>query len=241
MLKTKNLVPALLLVALLMGGCTLMPLERIVGSGTIAERTYDLTGFTALAIANSFAVDVTQGDDYSVHVSADDNILEMVIARVEDGTLHLELPGGRLYSATELKASVTMPALASIAMSGASNVTLAGFVSQRGFAASVSGASVLEGEIGADNVRLDITGGSRITLHGEGTSLAASISGGSNVDLQVFPVENASLNLAGGSNANVTVTGRLNVAASGASQVTYGGGGRVGSSTLSGASSISER
>lgn len=244
MSKLKNRVVfsvLLLLFALVLGGCTLMPINRIAGSGNVTERSYNVADFNGLRIASSFNVDVTHGNEFAVTVSADDNLLDFVEVKVDDGTLAIGLKEGTATSNATLNAAVTMPAIASLDQSGASRVTLTGFGAQPDFAASLGGASLLHGEVSADAVTLTLSGGSRLTLVGEGGVLAADISGASYIDLNDFAVATATLALTGASDADVTVSGRLDVSASGASEVTYGGGATLGTSSLSGASTVTQR
>lgn len=246
MLNKRNLAATLMIGVVILAGCTFLPINRITGSGNVVDRTYDLADFNAISATSAFNVDVTQGDAFAVSVQVDDNLLDVLNVRVEDGTLHIALQEGIATSNATLQADVTMPTLAEVTQRGATNVTLTGFgtqpeTTQPEFAANLDGASVLTGTISADAVTLDLSGGSRATLVGEGDLLAADISGASYANLEGFPVESATLSLQGASDANVTVTGTLNVTASGASEVVYGGGATIGTSSLNGASSVTER
>lgn len=246
MLNKRTLAPVLLLVGVILAACTFLPINRIVGSGTVVDRAYDLADFNSLSATNAFVVEVTQGDAFAVTVHTDDNLLDVLNVRVEDGTLYIALQEGTATSNATLQADVTMPAISGVAQSGATNVTLTGFgtqpeTAQPEFAASLDGASVLTGTISADAVTLALSGGSRATLTGEGDLLAADISGASYANLEGFSVESATLSLEGASDANVTVSGTLDVSASGASEVIYGGGATLGTSSLSGASTVTER
>ena len=87
----------------------------------------------------------------------------------------------------------------------------------------------------------DLSGGSGITLSGSAQEGTIDVSGGSQVMLGEFAVEDAYVNASGGSQANVKPSGRLNVDASGGSRIYYVGAPTMGNIDTSGSSSVEGR
>jgi len=191
-----------------------------VGSGHLQTQQYNLTDFTAVSASGGFTVQVTQGSTYGVKVTTDDNLIQYLNVREEGNTLLLELKPGFGYQTTELKAEVTMPYLRSIYLSGGSTLTSQEFNS-------------------SDNLLVDLSGGSRVTMAGSAKDLTVTASGGSNINLSNFTVQNASVDMSGGSQCIVNLNGTLNASLSGGSQLHYKGNPTLGRIDTSGGASIS--
>jgi hypothetical protein len=219
-------------------------LGQVTGSGTTATKTYDLTGFTRVSVDSGFTVTVTQGAEYAVSVTVDDNLVEEHLKVELDGdTLHIGLAPLWAYRDLTLEATVTLPGLTGLEASGASTVSASGFLSGDPLALNASGASKITlAGVGAGEVRLDLSGGSRleggleaqelaggisgagaVELQGSAQRLQLDASGGSRFELVGLPVVDADLRLSGGSRGAVTVTGTLDADASGGSRLEYAG------------------
>lgn len=211
------LIVALFAVGLLPG--MQMPFGTM-GSGHATTEQINITDFTAVSASHGFNVAITQGSTYSVKVTTDDNLQQYVDVHKSGSTLYIGLKPGFGISTTQLKVEVTMPNLINLQLSGGSQAT--------GQNLNLSG-----------NLAVDFSGGSRATLTGQAVDLTVTCSGGSNVDLRDLQVQNARVDLSGGSQAKVNASGTLNVNLSGGSQLQYRGNPTMGSQDISGGSRIS--
>jgi len=200
----------------------------------------DLSGFSKIDASSAFQVSITQSEDYSVVITVDEKVVPYLDVTVQGDTLRIAVrPGLTLgIGAFPLNAKVSMPRLTGLELSGATRTSITGFKSGENLDANVSGASQLTGDVEAGNVRFGISGASRMTLQGKGQSMNLDASGASQANLQDFQVGNADVQVSGASRATVNATGKLNVDASGASQVRYGGSPALGTVKSSGSSSI---
>ena len=212
----------------------------ITGSGDLVTVEESVSGFDRLDISHTFDADIIQSQTYGLVVELDDNLVEYLIIEQRGDTLLLGLEDDQSYNNITLKAQISMPVLRAIELSGASDVKFTQFSSSNPFDVEISGASSVEGDIEAGDVAIDLSGASDIRLSGRGNDLKLDASGSSEVDLSDFSVNNAELDLSGASDATVNVSGRLDVSASGASDVKYIGSPTFGTVETSGASTIQE-
>jgi len=217
--------------------------ERVTGSGRIVTEDFNIRGFSRLQISNAFQVEVIRSGSYRVGVRVDDNLREHLRVEKRGETLVIGLEPLRSFNlgGATMEAEIHMPDLRGIEVSGASDVRISGFSSGRDFDAKLSGASYLDGEITAQDVSIDASGASRIRLRGKAEDLRLDVSGASNLDLGDFPVQDADIELSGASEAEVVLSGTLDIHASGASRLYFGGRPTMGRIDLSGASSIKRR
>lgn len=179
-------------------------------SGERTTRTYDFTNFDGVAISGQWQVSIERGGSGRVSVDvpaelADDVRVELNGSQVSvssDGTVWF---GGYDDDARSLKATITMPALASIQLSGASRLTLSGFEGDR-LSLTSSGAS----EVRAATGRYE--------------TLELVMSGAGNVDLAELVVTNANIQTSGAGNLELNMAGgRLTGSMSGAGNLEYRG------------------
>jgi hypothetical protein len=183
----------------------------------------DFNDFDRLDVSHGFKVDVHQGDNFSVVIRVDDNLLDDVQVAKQGGTLKIGLK----------------PELTGLDMSGGSHVTLNDFSLGNPIDVDLSGGSHLGGDVEAGDVTIELSGGSHATLSGSAGDLTVNASGGSHAKLADLAVVDAEIEVSGGSHATVNASGSLDVEASGGSHVTYLSSPTLGMIDLSGSSSIS--
>ena len=97
---------------------------------------------------------------------------------------------------------------------------------------NASGASEIEiGSVELDELFLDASGASQVSIEGTAGHLRADASGASNIALFGVEADEAEVDVSGASEAELTVLGRLEARASGASSVRYRGDPTVSSAT----------
>ena len=150
----------------------------VPGSGNVISQIKPLEGFTRLNIGNAFHVEIKESPQFSVSLSADDNVINLVEVEKEGDTLRIGIETGD-YREVTLRARITMPELLGVMLTGSSRATLEGFSSANDLSISLSGASVLEGYVEAREADLRINGASKLTLAGSADNLLVRASGAS--------------------------------------------------------------
>jgi hypothetical protein len=230
-------------------------------NGPVTTRTYVFTDFTGIDISHGFELVVTPSDNYSVSITAGENVLNHTDIHLNGSTLAFSIEGWtNIWFSSWFdppKVNVTMPVLTKLNLSWASKADVSGFQSSHDldvelsgaselnidmtmgyFAADISGASVINGSVYATGSDIELSGASHISLTGSGGNIRISASGASSANMPDFIVNNAYIELSGASHATLEINGRLDVDLSGASSVEYSGNTTLGDINLSGASSI---
>jgi len=217
--------------------------ETIVGSGKPVTNEVKLADFTAVEVSSAFIVKVTRADAFRVTVTADDNVIERVKVTKRGSTLEISLDNGKNYElrGTTLMATITMPALEAVTLSGATQATLEGFKSDKDFKAKLTGASTMAGGLEAGKLELEAMGASKVTLKGSAKDATLSAIGASHLHLADFAFASATVHLSGASTAAVNAKEKLDYGLSGASQLVYQGNPTIGKSRATGASSASRK
>ena len=213
----------------------------LIGSGNLETEAYAFSDFTEIEIGSAFEFEIRQSSSYNISVTADDNVMEYVQVSQVGQTLKIGLRAGTWFGPGTLRASVTMPELRGLTVSGASRGDIYDFSSTEDVDITVSGASRVNGDITAGDVEFDISGASTVQLDGSANDMVAHVSGASRLNLDDFTVNNADVDLSGASSGTINLDGRLDADLSGASRLWYIGEPTMGTVDTSGASTISQK
>ena len=257
----KNLLRLFLIVPLLVVAAGLAACNRgavVTDSGEITNWQFDFADFSRLDISHAFIVDVEPADGFSINVSVDRAVFEYLVVEKRGDTLYLGLENGNTYLDTTQRATIEMPALEELSLSGASRATVGVFVGAKSLELKLSGASradvatdTLEnasfdlsgasrvtGSIGAATFKLKLSGASSANLEGSAPQMEIDGSSASTADLKDLPATDVKVDLSGASTAFIDVADRIDATLKGGSVVTFLGDPKLGNIDLSGASTI---
>jgi len=208
---------AVLVVAGSLAGCY----GSVTGSGNLDTEERYFGGFTRVKVSGAFEVEIIQSSGYNVSVTADDNLLKYVKVSQSGETLKIGVSTGD-YNFTALEASVSMPDLYGLNLSGATDGIVRGFNLPNDFSVELSGASSLYmSDISAGGVKFDLSGASSLNMHGmSARDVDFDISEASSLDVRDMSVGDARFDLSGAS--SIRLEGSANdivIDASGASDV----------------------
>jgi hypothetical protein len=175
----------------------------VEGSGVAATETRDVAPFGAVDLAGSNNVTIRVGGKQSVVVSADDNLLDRVTARVEGGTLVIATTPGNMSTRSPMSVDVTVPALDALTLSGSGTVVAEGIDAQR-FRVSLPGSGVLR------------AGGRAMTLE-------VGLSGSGDAQLETLVAKDVDAVLGGSGRIVVTATNSLTADVPGSGAIFYRG------------------
>ena len=192
----------------------------VKGSGNVKSEIRDAVDFKKIEAGGAVRIFITAQKDFSVEISADDNILPLIKTEVSGDTLKI-YSNDRISPKNEIRVNISLPMLENLDISGA------------------SGAEVTN--VTADQLKLEASGASKIKIDGTSKSLNGDASGASSIDAENLKTEDADVEASGASKITVSPTGNLKADASGASNVYYTGEPRSVEKKSSGASSVKQK
>lgn len=114
----KKIILTLTLITVMLSGCSK---DTIEGSGDTQSEFRSVAHFNKVSSEGTFEVTITQGNEQSLEIIADDNIIHRVISKVTDGKLKLYLQDGN-YNNIHLQANITVTELTEVKNSGVGNM-----------------------------------------------------------------------------------------------------------------------
>ena len=245
--------------ALVAGGCALVDVQTIRGSGELTTTMYDGMEFDELEVRRGYDLRLTPGTPTRVAITADDNVMEFLEVGVVDGTLRLDVDDGVNIADVTLVAEVTAPGVRRIGLHSGASAELAGRRGADDLELSLSGGSDLRcstveagalvltlgggsdascTDVTTDRLEAALDGGSELQLDGTVASAALSGSGSSEFALFGLRLAGADVRLSGGSHADLDVSGVLEVDLRDGSDVRYRGDPVIGSVDLADGSTL---
>jgi hypothetical protein len=212
--------------------------QQVRGSGQVTSRDLSEKGFRKVHLGSGSRSHISYASDYSVVVRIDDNLTDYLDIERSGSELSIALKPHYSYGGVTFDVDITMPDLERLRLSGGSKCALSGFNLDHDVDLDLSGGSELNGNVTATKASFSLSGGSGVELMGAVSSARLGGSGGSRFDLGDFDARDVDVDLSGGSNVTVRVTGELSGVLSGGSQVRYIGEPKMGRISKSGGADV---
>ncbi len=215
----------LLLGMSLLSGCAF---GMVVGSGKSVTETRAVNNVNAVEFAFIGELQITQGDEESLTITGDDNIVPLVRTTVRDGVLRIDAGAANVgRPIVPLRYALTVKNLDSLSLSGLGNVEMAS-LEGRTLAMTLSGAGSLTiGNLAVNDLAITLSGLGSANLSGEVNVQAATVSGAGSYYASGLRSQTASIQIAGVGNAEVWAVETLSAQISGAGSIQYKGSPQV--------------
>lgn len=237
-MKTTNFLIALIAIITLSSCNFDMTFGQTDGNGNVVSEERPVGDFTKVKGSSGIDIYLTEGSENKVVVEADENLLDIIETRVENGKLRIRTADHtNIGRAKSKKVHVTYVSLNSIEASSGSDIIANSVVKSESLELDTSSGADLELEILAKEVYAETSSGSDMVLTGKATSLRAKASSGSDLNAKELMVIDCNADASSGADITVNVKDRLDAEASSGGDVHYYGnpaavsnrGGRTGS------------
>jgi hypothetical protein len=189
-----------LALAALMG--TTMLVTSSLAHGDEATQTRDLDEFNRIVIKGAMDVVIEAGKSQSVKVSADEDYLDRVETRVDDGTLYITQEGRRWHDA-DIDIEISVRNLDGIYLEGAADVEATG--------------------IDSDNFELEIDGAGDFTLEGSCGTVTIEINGAGDVDAEELKCKSVDITINGAGDVDAFASESVEAELNGVGDITICG------------------
>ncbi|MBL7698597.1 MAG: DUF2807 domain-containing protein [Chitinophagaceae bacterium] len=224
---------------LLVTSASLYAQKRVKGEGPSVTQERSVGSFNSIHTHGSFNVTITDADNRSVKVEAQQNLQEYIIVETEGDQLHIRHKKGvNLQADKDIEIHVSVPELKGVYLSGSGNIRSTNVLTgSSSFEASSAGSGNIHLEVQTTDLKTSIAGSGDITLKGKTTELDGRIAGSGNIRAKELQSNNTSISISGSGNAEVVANEKLDTKIAGSGDVKYWGNGSV-SSKIHGSGSI---
>ncbi len=185
-MNPKRALIAIIVLALALSACNLFD-DEIEGSGKVVTEDRSVSDFTAIDLSGIGTLDVTFGDEETLEIEAEDNLIEHFETTVFNGTLDIGVEDDvQLKPTKPVLFHVTMQALDSVRISGSGDV--------------------IAPDLAAGDFRVAVSGSGDVTLAALTVdALEAAISGSGSIQVGNLTAARHDLNISG--SGSMTIAG----------------------------------
>jgi hypothetical protein len=212
----------------------------ITGSGTKVQQRRELPPFHSIVFKGNGRVLLTQGEDHSITVKADDNVLDMLKTEVENGTLTIWSEKWIMDESTA-DYDIVMSDLREISISGMGEIRGKETIRADEIGIRLGGTGSVDLEVDAAFIRTRISGTGEVRLGGKTREHDIDIRGLGELDAYDLVSHNTRVEISGAGECSVHVLENLTVDISGAGEVRYKGEPAVTVEYLSVAGSLEKK
>ena len=205
--------------------------RSIEGSGNTITENRDVRGFDRVNLAGFGEVTIEVGDEESLTITTDDNIMPYVRTEVKNNTLVLDFDEKgfvRNYNATDgIKFKLVVKELSRVSISGAGSMIINELETEN-LRVDLSGAGTLEVEsLTAEELVVHVSGAGTVVVSGKVKGQELSHSGVGSYHGAELESETAIVEISGAGTATLWATESLDVSISGLGNVVYYGSPRI--------------
>jgi putative autotransporter adhesin-like protein len=225
-----------------LGSCRHFLGKRVKGNGNIKTEDRSVASFKNVEVSGAAKVYVSQGDEHSVKIEGDENLLQYIeVAQEGDKIVVRDKPGFNLDPSGDLKVYVTSPVFSRINASGACDIIgQTKITSQESLTLHVSGAGDIQMEVDAPQLEAEVSGSGNINLKGQTKDVDLDLTGAGHAHCYDLLAENVKIEITGAGSAEIYASVKLDATVSGAGSVNYKGNASNVSQHVSGAGSVSK-
>jgi hypothetical protein len=233
-----------LLTVVIASGCIVVDLngcgkETVRGSGEVITEERQVAEFKTIKLKGIGRVVLAQGQQHSVTIRTDDNILPRIETYVQNDELIISEQNYDLRP-TILEFNIVVANLKGIAVSGSGEVIGKNRFMSEDFYANISGAGDMALELDVTDLETKISGSGSLNLSGRANRHDAKISGSGKINAFDMHTKRVSLKVSGSGNCKVNATETLYAKISGSGDVFYKGHPHI-TSKISGSGSLESR
>ncbi|MDX9772567.1 MAG: head GIN domain-containing protein [Bacteroidales bacterium] len=227
-MKTRTIATITVIAALT--SCTVF-IDCIEGNGDIKTESRAAVPFTAIANETSFHVVYIQGDEYTVTVEAESNLLPFIETEIKNGALGIKTNSDIhcLRYTTQPVITITAPSVSEIVSSGSGDIVAAALDGEEVRLVTSGSGDITAGTIagsevsivisGSGNIMTDdiscttmeaiLSGSGNLTMTGEAVSSRYVVSGSGSIFSRELVAEEAVVNMTGSGSVYTAVTDHL--------------------------------
>jgi hypothetical protein len=180
-MKAFRIFSMVLLSTVFLSSCDWHKNQTVVGSGDVQTEEIQATDFTGITLTGTCNVSITIGEPFSVKLHAQQQVLNVMTTRVKSGILLIGFdPDYSVNTKEEISATIVMPLLDYVSITGVGNFSLSGEKQSR-LDIVITGAGNVEAfdmEVGDCNININGSGNCEVNVI---ESLVVNVSGVGNI------------------------------------------------------------
>ncbi len=217
-----------LFAALVLAGCSIGPgWNTVAGNGQIVSQAREVSRFNEVSVSGAGELTVVQGNEESLLIETDENLLPLIKSEVSNGHLWIGPKDVNLRPSRTIRYEVTLKDLNALGLSGSIRAQL-GRIKTENLALHVSGSGTIRlDHLEARKISANISGSGSTAVAGQVERQNIHISGSGSYRASDLTCSQGDAQISGSGSATLRVKDTLNAHLSGSGGIDYYGNPQV--------------
>jgi len=220
--KLRNIITGLVAFLLIFAISTPVFADSVRGNGKVKTEVREVSDFSGIKVSGAYTIYLSQDDNCSLKVVADENIQELIKTEVRNNVLYIKNEES-IRDTKKMELYIGFKYLRFIKANGAISLKNENMLKFDELKIEINGASSAKLELSANKLSIDNSGASSISLKGKVKELNIDISGAGSVNAVDLRALEARVDISGVGTGKVFVLDKLRVSISGIGSVKYKG------------------
>ena len=212
----------------------------IDGSGVVTTENRTVTTFTGIDLQCSANVYFMQGDEQSVKVEAEDNIISHITTEVKNDELVVSTDGKDFNTHQQINVYVTVKELCLLELSGSGNMVGKSHINCDNMTIHIGGSGDIKADVRSLTMKRKLAGSGSLEISGTATSTDIRIAGSGNVNAKNLQAMTSAVAISGSGQSTINASEILTVSISGSGDVHYIGDPQKLNTSITGSGTVSK-
>lgn len=199
--------------------CQSFTISLSAKSGNTEEITLQLGSFTKIHLNGGYEVELLQGNEESITIVSEKEILNKVKAEISDGLL--EIKSEKEILVHKVKLIIKFKNIEELKIDGGMSLKSIQPVQTENLVLKVNGGADIKLNITGKSLKLVLAGGTNIELRGNVTNLDIMLGGAGNISADILEAENVKVEIDGAGYAKVWATKSIDAQLAGVGVIEY--------------------
>ena len=216
--------------------------KKVRGNGDMVTKTRSVGEYDKVSVGGSFDVKLYAGNEGSIKITVDENLLDYLITEVDNGNLKIRWKKGSNVSHRS-KVMVTVPFkdIEGVSLSGSGDVYSDDTIKANSFKAALAGSGDMRLAVNATSISSAVAGSGDIVLSGNTNSVKCAVAGSGDIKAYELQSDDADIRISGSGTIRISVKDNLTARVSGSGDVYYKGNPKKQDVKVSGSGNVSSR
>jgi len=216
--------------------------KKIKGNAELTTITRNVSDYDEISVAGSFDVKLFKGEEGTITIKADENLLEYIVTEVKNSDLKIKTKKG--YTITSRKTiEITVPfeSIDGVSLAGSGDVFTNDVIKSNNLKLSLAGSGNMDLNVSTGEVVSNIAGSGNIQLAGDTDNFSCSIAGSGNLNGFNLKATIANAKIAGSGNIKINAVNEIHAKIAGSGNIVYSENPEIVKSKSAGSGSVKKK
>ncbi len=187
--------------------------KKIKGNGTMATEVRELGTYDAISVNGSIYVSLSQGEEGSITLEAEENLLEYIEITNKNEKLRIKIKDQislRTSHGKGIKINVPVTEVSKLSLNGSGDIDGMFPLTTSKLKLNVNGSGDIEVDVAVEELQAAIAGSGDIDISGKAQEFNASVTGSGDIDAKDLKVSVCNATVTGSGDISVNASEKLN-------------------------------